>query len=108
MTTWTCDDCGKPFTVKGLTGFFCPECRRKRQLKEDNVQQRFPVKSIYLPGLFIGESSCGFVYGQYYTVSMSFDSSNIWIKDIVSGAVCPYSSIQTLAKNWLIPARKGK
>lgn len=30
MTTWTCDDCGKPFTVEGLTGFFCPECRRKR------------------------------------------------------------------------------
>lgn len=68
----------------------------------------FLVKSIYLPGLFIGESSCGFVYGQYYTVAMSFDSSNIWIEDIASGAACPYSSIQKMAQNWIIPAKKSK
>ena len=67
----------------------------------------YPVKEIFLPGLFIGESSCGFVSGQYYTVSMAFGSNLFWIKDLGSEAVCPYSSIQTLAQNWIIPARKG-
>lgn len=29
MAVFRCDDCGKPFEVKA-TGFFCPECCRKR------------------------------------------------------------------------------
>jgi len=29
MTTFLCDDCGKPFKAK-VTGFFCPSCCRKR------------------------------------------------------------------------------
>ena len=29
MTTFFCDDCGKPFKAK-VTGIFCPACCRKR------------------------------------------------------------------------------
>ena len=38
MEMFRCDDCGKPFGVK-VTGFFCPDCRRKREI-DGSVNQK--------------------------------------------------------------------
>lgn len=57
-------------------------------------------------GRFIGETSCGFVWGFVYELNLFTDSKWIWAKDRNSAAACPYSSIKTLAENWEIPAKE--
>ena len=57
-------------------------------------------------GKFIGQTSCGFVTGNVYTVKMKLDGPYISLKDVRGPGYCPYKSIATLAQNWDIPYSK--
>lgn len=57
---------------------------------------------------FIGSTSCGFISGFTYEIKIYTDKKDkyVWVKDLHGYGICPYSSIDTLAKNWEIPTHK--
>ena len=61
-------------------------------------------------GRFIGTTSCGFVTGKVYEISITLlcDGAGDYIalKDLCGTGYCWYTSIRTLADNWEIPVNE--
>jgi hypothetical protein len=57
-------------------------------------------------GKFIGTNSCGFKKGGTYMIKISIKRFQgkycIFLRDLKSNAECPYSSLDSLLRNWMI------
>ena len=54
-----------------------------------------------MTGVFRGkENSCGFHKGQVYDIFTYVEFGYIWVKDKNSELKCPYTTLESLLKNW--------
>ena len=51
---------------------------------------------------FIGQTSCGFIHGQTYSIYSRVKNDIICIYDRESDACCPYKSLEAFLTNWAV------